>query len=77
MIFAPVDIHILGYKVNAVDHSSVVNMGATQHIDVFVSYKRSQGVGEQNGDLSPMFMPLSWVIDCDLSDSPSMKNSLV
>jgi hypothetical protein len=72
-----VDIHIVGFKVNAIDHSSVLNMGSTQHVDIFVSYKRSQGVGEQNGDLSPMLLPVSWVTDQDIIDSPTVKNSLV
>ncbi|KIL42514.1 hypothetical protein SD70_01095 [Gordoniibacillus kamchatkensis] len=75
MHFTPVVINIVGFKINALDHSAVFNMGPSQHLDVFVSYKRSQGIGEQNGDTSPIFLPLSWVTDCDISDSPTMKNS--
>ncbi|WP_248929629.1 hypothetical protein [Paenibacillus hamazuiensis] len=77
MLFAPVTINVLGYKVNAIDHSATLNMGPSQHIDTFVSYKRSQGIGEQNGDASPMFMSLSWVTDSDLIDTPTGKISLL
>lgn len=77
MYFGPVTINLLVFKLNAVDHSAIVNMGPSQHIDVFVSYKRSQGIGEQNGDFSPMLLTNSFVMDNDLSDSPTVKNSLL
>lgn len=77
MLFAPVVINVLGIKINALDHSAVMNMGPNQHIDLFVSYKRNQGIGEQNGDASPMIIPISWVTDADISDSPTVKNSFV
>jgi hypothetical protein len=76
MLFAPVELNILGIKLNAVDHGAVINLGPSQHLDQFVSYKRSQGMGEQNGDLSPTIMPTSWVSDMDLVDSPTVKSSL-
>jgi hypothetical protein len=77
VIFAPMEVCVLGFKINAIDHSSVVNMGPSQHIDLFVSYKRNQGIGEQNGDISPIILPISWVADSDLSDNPTVKNSIV
>jgi hypothetical protein len=77
VLFAPVVINVLGIKINALDHSAVMNMGPNQHIDLFVSYKRNQGIGEQNGDASPIFIPISWVTDADISDSPTIKNSFV
>jgi hypothetical protein len=77
MLFAPVVINIAGFKINALDHAAVLNMGTSQHIDQFVNYKRSQGIGEQNGDVSPMFMPISWVTDCDAIDGLTAKNSLL
>jgi hypothetical protein len=77
MAFAPMVINVLGFKINSVDHSSIVNMGPSQHIDIFVSYKRNQGLGEQNGDISPIIMPISWVADPDLFDAPAVKNSLL
>lgn len=77
MYFGPVSINLLVFKINAMDHSAVVNMGPSQHFDVFVSYKRNQGIGEQNGDISPMFLTSSLVLDNDLSDSPTVKNSVL
>ncbi|WP_375141659.1 hypothetical protein [Bacillus sp. EB600] len=77
LIIAPMAINFLGVKVNAIDNSSILNLGPNQYIDQFTSYKRNQGVGEQNGDLSPINIPISWVVDPDLSDSYTAKNSLV
>ncbi|MFM9279132.1 MULTISPECIES: spore germination protein [Paenibacillus] len=77
MNFAPMVLNIGGLKINAIDHAAVVNIGPSEHIDLFVSYKRNQGIGEQNGDISPMFLPVSWVSDTDLLDSNSIKNSIV
>lgn len=76
MHFSPVMVNILGLKLNAIDHASVLNMGPSQHIDQFVSYKRNQGVGEQNGDLSPMIVPVSAVFDSELIDNPTFKGSI-
>lgn len=77
MNIAPMAINFLGFKVNTLDHSSLINLGPNQFIDQFVSYKRNQGVGEQNGDISPIYIPISWVVDPDLTDSNSGKNSLI
>ncbi|WP_338472361.1 hypothetical protein R4Z10_06340 [Niallia sp. XMNu-256] len=77
MPFAPVSINILGIKINAIDNGAIVNLGPSQHLDQFVSYKRNQGFGEQNGDLSPTVLPNSLVLDPDISDSNSIKASIV
>ncbi|RFU60590.1 hypothetical protein [Peribacillus glennii] len=77
MIFAPMVVNILAYKINAVDNGAAVNMGPIQQLDFFVSYKRNQGVGEQNGDFSPYFLPFCLLVDADLSDSPAIKNSVI
>ncbi len=77
LFFTPTVVNLLGFKVNSIDNSSVVNVGPVQSIDQFVSYKRNQGFGEQNGDLSPSNIPLTVAIDPDLTDSPSLKNSAV
>lgn len=76
-MFAPVVLNVLGIKVNAVDHGTTFNLGPSQHIDLFVSYKRNQGVGEQNGDLSPTLLSQSVVWDMDLIDSPTVKSSFL
>ena len=77
MTFAPVALNILGIKINAIDHGAVVNLGPSQHLDQFVSYKRNQGIGEQNGDLSPTLLSHSWVWDMDLIDSFTVKSSFL
>lgn len=77
MSFSPVMVNILGLKLNAIDHAAVLNLGPSQHIDQFVSYKRNQGIGEQNGDVSPIFFSVSSVFDRDLSDSPTIKGSIL
>jgi hypothetical protein len=70
-------INLLGFKINVLDHASIVNMGPNQYIDHFISYKRNQGFGEQNGDFSPIIIPISYVLDSDINDSSSVKNSIV
>lgn len=75
MKFAPVALNLLGIKINAIDHGSVVNLGPSQHLDIFVSYKRNQGFGEQNGDFSPTILSQSGVWDMDLYDSLTAKSS--
>lgn len=77
MLFAPIELNLLGFKINTLDHSSTMTIGPCQLLDIYVSYKRNQGIGEQNGDCSPMIAPISWVADADWIDSPSMKNSIV
>lgn len=78
MIFiSPVAVNLLAFKINTVDNASVVNAGPVQYIDQFVSYKRNQAIGEQNGDLSPVNIPITSVIDPDVIDSNSVKNSTV
>ncbi|GIP40195.1 hypothetical protein J31TS4_34750 [Paenibacillus sp. J31TS4] len=77
MLFAPVEVNLLGFKVNSLDNAASMTVGPSQHIDLFVSYKRNQGIGEQNGDDSPMVLPVSWVADADWIDSPSRKISIL
>jgi hypothetical protein len=77
MNFAPMVVNLLGIKLNVLDHASLLNMGPNQFIDQFVSYKRNQGFGEQNGDLSPVLVPICYINDPDLSDSWTAKNSII
>ncbi|MEH7419075.1 hypothetical protein V7266_27995 [Neobacillus drentensis] len=77
MNIAPMAINFLGFKVNTVDNSSYINLGPNQFVDQLLSYKRNQGVGEQNGDLSPVNIPISYVVDTDVTDSNTAKNSIV
>ncbi|MGE8205126.1 hypothetical protein ACQKP0_11220 [Heyndrickxia sp. NPDC080065] len=77
MNFAPVVINLQTLKVNSIDHSAILNMGPSQHIDFYLAYKRNQGIGEQNGDQSPILSPISLVLDHDINDTPSVKNSII
>lgn len=77
LFISPAVVNLLGFKINAIDNSSVVNVGPVQYIDQFLSYKRNQGYGEQNGDLSPTSVPFDILLDADLIDSTSTKNSAV
>jgi hypothetical protein len=76
-LISPVVVNVLGFKINTIDNGAVANMGSFQLIDQFVSYKRNQAFGEQNGDLSPVNLPSSAVLDPDVIDSNSLKNSVV
>ncbi|CAG7650087.1 hypothetical protein ACFQI7_28750 [Paenibacillus allorhizosphaerae] len=77
MIFAPMAINMLGFKVNVIDHSSLVSFGPVQQTDTFLSIKRNMGFGESNGDLGVIFVPLNAIVDTDATDSNAAKNSIV
>ncbi|RLQ95447.1 hypothetical protein [Falsibacillus albus] len=77
MLFAPMVVNLLGFKVNVADRSAVVNVGPNQQIDLFVSTKQNQGFGEGNGDLAPVYIPITVVNDPDVNDSNSGKWSLI
>ncbi|RVT62623.1 hypothetical protein [Niallia taxi] len=74
---SPAVINVLGFKINTIDNGGIANMGSLQIIDQLVSYKRNQAFGEQNGDLSPVNLPASYNIDPDVTDSNTIKNSLI
>ncbi|PTY77102.1 hypothetical protein B5V89_15700 [Heyndrickxia sporothermodurans] len=77
MLFAPAVINLQTFKVNSLDHTAVLNIGQCQLLDIFVAYKRNQGIGEQNGDGTRFILPVSSVLDSDFVDSPAVKNSIV
>jgi len=77
MFFAPVAINMLGFKVNIMDQNSIVSFGPNVQLDYFISYKRNQGFGEQNGDQSAPILPVSAVYDPDFADADSVKNSVI
>ncbi|WP_066304978.1 hypothetical protein [Bacillus sp. FJAT-29814] len=77
MLFAPMVVNLGNIKVNVLDHASVLNMGPNLFIDQFVSYKRNQGYGEQNGDFVPIYIPISYIADADISDSWTGKSSFI
>ncbi|WP_303982030.1 hypothetical protein [Niallia circulans] len=77
MKFAPTALNILDIKINAIDHGAVVNLGPSQHLDMFLSYKRNQGNGEHNGDMCPLILTTSWIIDNDVYDTSAFKSSFL
>lgn len=77
LFFTPTVVNVLAFKVNTSDNGSVINAGPLQSIDEFLSYKRNQSVGEINGDLSPVNVPIATNIDPDVLDSNSVKNSAI
>lgn len=77
MNVSPVVVNIAVLKLNAIDHAAVLNVGPSQHADLFVSYKRNQGIGEQNGDVSPVLFSVCWVSDSDVIDGAACKISLI
>ncbi len=77
MNFAPMVINVLGVKVNSLDHMSNFTMGANQQTDLFLSNKRNQGFGEDNGDLNQINFPFNTTGDQDLIDSNSQKTSFI
>ncbi|RIW34680.1 hypothetical protein D3H55_09200 [Bacillus salacetis] len=77
MFTSPVVINMVGIKANAIDRGSFISLGPTQQIDVFLSIKLNYGYGEETGDGVFFNVPLSIVNDQDVSDSNSVKNSLL
>ncbi|TGB01986.1 hypothetical protein [Halobacillus salinus] len=77
MMFAPSIVNILGFKVNVIERSSFISFAAVQQADIFLSTKRNQGFGDQNGDISPVNVPINFVADPDVLDSNSIKNSVI
>ncbi|RPK04904.1 hypothetical protein BSBH6_01605 [Bacillus subtilis] len=54
-----------------------LTLGPYQQIDYFLSAKLNQGFGEENGVFAPLVIPISNVLDADVVDSNSAKNSVV
>jgi len=77
LLFAPMAVNLGNIKVNSIDHGSLLNMGPNQLTDQFVSYKRNQGYGEQNGDFVPIILPICTIYDSDYSDSWTGKESFI
>ncbi|WHY74857.1 hypothetical protein [Fictibacillus enclensis] len=77
MLFSPMVVNMLGFKVNAMDRSATLAFGPVQQLDMFSSNKINQGFGEDNGDLTVVNLPIIWVADQDVIDSNSVKNSVL
>jgi hypothetical protein len=77
LIFAPMVVNFGNLKVNVFDHASLLVMGPNQLMDQYVSYKRNQAYGEQNGDFVPYLIPIGYIFDSDVSDSWTGKNNSI
>ncbi|MEB6550934.1 hypothetical protein MXL46_17895 [Heyndrickxia sporothermodurans] len=69
MLFAPAVINLQTFKLNSIDHTAVLNISQSQLLDIFVAYKRNQGIGEQNGDGIRIVLPVSSVLDSEFVDN--------
>lgn len=77
MFFSPSVVNVGGFKINTMDRGSSLTLGPYQQVDYFLSAKINQGFGEENSDFTPLVVPISNVLDADLVDSNSAKNSVV
>ncbi|SCC36015.1 hypothetical protein SAMN04488137_3714 [Fictibacillus solisalsi] len=77
VLFSPMVVNMLGFKVNTMDRSATLGFGPVQQLDLFSSNKINQGFGEDNGDLTVVNLPIIWVADQDVIDSNSVKNSVL
>ncbi|MED2974652.1 hypothetical protein P4361_20750 [Fictibacillus sp. B-59209] len=77
MLFSPMVVNMLGFKVNSMDRSATLSFGPIQQLDLFSSNKINQGFGEDNGDLTVVNLPIIWVADQDVIDAASVKNSVL
>jgi len=76
-MFAPMVVNLLGFKVNVAERNTIISLGPVGQVDLFQSNKRIQGYGEQNGDLSPVYLPVNGVSNPVVIDSNSVKSSTV
>jgi len=77
ILFAPVQINLLAFKINEIDHNSNEVFGSMAAIDVFNSDKRNTGFGSQYGDANAMLFNATTIFDPDFVDTSSIKESLV
>ncbi|MCM3702353.1 spore germination protein [Paenibacillus macerans] len=75
MNFSPMAVNVFAFKVNTMERASSFSFGPSQQLDFFVSTKRNQGV-ESMGDLAPLYLTVTNILDTDLVDSNSVKNSV-
>lgn len=75
MFFIPTKINIGDMKINSADHNSPVSIGSNFQVGITVSGRKNQGFGQQSADLSTSTIPIHFVLDEDIVDSPSYKNN--
>lgn len=77
VVFGPVFVNLLVFKVNVMDRGASTSLGPNQHIDTFMSNKQNQGFGEENGDFCFSNIPMILQNDSDVSDTNSVKVSVI
>ncbi|RXT04829.1 hypothetical protein [Ammoniphilus sp. CFH 90114] len=75
-MFPLTQVNLLAFKINILERGSTVSFGPTQQLDTFITTKQNQGI-ENNGDFCPPYVPLSSILDTDVSDSNSSKVSVI
>ncbi|KHE67456.1 hypothetical protein [Halobacillus sp. BBL2006] len=69
MKFLPTEINLPHMKINTVEKQSSVSFGQNYKTNRYVTCKRQQGFGEQNGDRVITHHPIQGVVDADFSDN--------
>ena len=77
ILFAPVQINLVAFKINSIDHNGTSNFGSFSELDVFISQKTNSGFGPQLGDANLVLFQTSAVLDSDLADSNAIKESFL
>ncbi|MGG3800692.1 hypothetical protein [Metabacillus fastidiosus] len=75
--FGPVVVNLLSFKINVMDRGASMSLGPNQHIDTLLSNKQNQGFGEENGDFCFVNTPAILQNDSDVSDTNSIKTSVI
>lgn len=77
VLFSPSFINLFGFKVNYMDHNSIINFGPSCQFDISTFTKANTGSDSTNGDFpfSPTIMDV--IIDSDFADAQETKTSLL
>ncbi|HHW42515.1 hypothetical protein GFC01_02230 [Desulfofundulus thermobenzoicus] len=76
VIFFPVQINMLGFKVNTMEHNSSISFGSSIVTDLSVFTKSNTSTGAQNGDF-PASFSLGALNDSDIFDATQSKGSVI
>lgn len=76
VIFFPVQINMLGFKVNTVDRNASISIGPSVRTDFNAFTKANAGTGAQNGDL-PVTFATGFLNDADVFDATGTKESII
>ncbi len=77
ILFSPSFLNMLGFKVNSLDSSSVINLGPSFQFDLTTFTKANAGSGTQIGDFAFSPQGISAVSDPDVADAQQAKASVL